>query len=88
MRPGDSGFGEELAERFGTLTTVNDGQVNKKRTYPTDQPPMYAAFDQTLANAIAGQGQPAASGEEARNTIRIIELARESSALGRTLAFN
>ncbi|RAL13073.1 NAD binding Rossmann fold oxidoreductase [Aspergillus homomorphus CBS 101889] len=86
MRPGDSGFAEEPSERFGTLVTVKDGRPSKS-AFPTDKPPTYVAFYQTLADALAGACRPAASGEEARNTIRIIELARESSTLGRTLDF-
>lgn len=66
--------------------TIVNGKPTKAE-YPTDTPPTYAAFYQTLADALAGKGKPAASAEEARDVIRIIELARESSKVGKVLDF-
>lgn len=54
--------------------------------YPTfSPPPTYAAFYTQLANALAGEGEVPVKAEEARDVIRLIELARRSAGEGRTL---
>jgi hypothetical protein len=44
-------------------------------------------FYRDVANAVMGAGTLTAKPETARDSIRLIELARESSQLGRTVDF-
>lgn len=52
---------------------------------PTVEPPTYTEYYRKLARALAGQGELPTSGEEAAEVIRLIELAKESSKLGKTM---
>ncbi|PWY85847.1 NAD(P)-binding protein [Aspergillus sclerotioniger CBS 115572] len=83
-KPGDSGFGREPSERYGTLTTVQDGKFVKE-VAPTVEPPTWTEYYRKLARALAGEGDLPASGAEAREIIRLIELTQESSKLGKTV---
>lgn len=49
------------------------------------EPPTYTEYYRKFVRALGGEGQLPASGEEAREVIRLIELARESSRTGRTV---
>lgn len=69
---------------LGFLTTIQDGKPVKE-VYPTVEPPTWSEYYRKLARALAGQGELPASGAEAREIIRIIELAKESSRLGKTM---
>lgn len=82
--PQDKGYGREPNERYGTLTTIHNGKPIKE-VVPTVEPPTYTEYYRKLVRALNGQGELPASGEEAREVIRLIELARESSSTGRTL---
>ncbi|KAA8647669.1 hypothetical protein EYZ11_007386 [Aspergillus tanneri] len=84
MKPGDSAYGREPSERYGTLTTIQDGKPVKEIT-PTVEPPTWTEYYRKLARALAGEGDLPASGAEAREVIRLIELAKESSRLGKTM---
>ncbi|KAL4980150.1 hypothetical protein BDW66DRAFT_125741 [Aspergillus desertorum] len=86
MRPGDSGYGREPSERYGTLTTIKDGKPVREVT-PTVEPPTWSEYYRKMARALAGEGELPASGEEAAEVIRLIELAQESSKQGKTLDF-
>lgn len=68
----------------GTLTTIQDGKPVKE-VAPTVEPPTYTEYYRKFARALAGQGDLPASGAEAAEVIRLIELAKESSKLGKTL---
>lgn len=84
MKPDESGYGREPSERYGTLTTFQDGKLVKE-VVPTVEPPTYTEYYRKFARALGGEGQLPASGAEAAEVIRLIELARESSETGRTL---
>ncbi|KAJ5833602.1 hypothetical protein N7474_001913 [Penicillium riverlandense] len=84
IMPADNGYGREPSERYGTLTTIQKGSPVKE-IVPTVEPPTYTEYYRKLARALGGEGALPASGAEAREVIRLIELARESSATGRTL---
>ncbi|KAI9369690.1 hypothetical protein BJX61DRAFT_133587 [Aspergillus egyptiacus] len=86
MKPGDSGYGREPSERYGTLTTVQNGKPVREIT-PTVEPPTWTEYYRKMARALAGEGELPASGAEAAEIIRLIELAQESSKQGRTLDF-
>ncbi|KAI4267540.1 MAG: hypothetical protein L6R38_008221 [Xanthoria sp. 2 TBL-2021] len=87
MRPGDAGFGIEPQDHAGTLTTPINSILTSK-PHPTVQPTAettYKAIYTQLAAAVAGKGDVAVKAEEAREVIRLIELARRSSKEGRTV---
>ena len=82
--PQDKGYGREPSERYGALTTIQNGKPVKE-VVPTVEPPTYTEYYRKLVRALNGEGNLPASGAEAREVIRLIELARESSRTGRTL---
>ncbi|KAG2016648.1 hypothetical protein GB937_006126 [Aspergillus fischeri] len=84
MRPGDNGYAREPSDRYGTLTTIQDGKPVAE-IFPTVEPPTYTEYYRKLARALAGEGDLPASGAEAAKVIRLIELAKESSKLGKTI---
>ncbi|KXG50061.1 uncharacterized protein PGRI_060280 [Penicillium griseofulvum] len=84
IMPQDKGYGREPSERYGTLTTIQNGKPVKE-VVPTVEPPTYTEYYRKLVRALDGEGELPASGVEAREVIRLIELARESSSTGRTL---
>lgn len=64
---------------------MKDGKPSAE-IVPTEGP-TYVEYYRTLARALAGEGDLPASGAEASQVIRLIELAKESSKQGKTLAF-
>lgn len=68
----------------GTLTTIQDGKPVSE-IFPTVEPPTYTEYYRKFARALAGEGDLPASGAEAAKVIRLIELAKESSKLGKTI---
>ncbi|KAJ5721926.1 uncharacterized protein N7483_009860 [Penicillium malachiteum] len=86
--PVDEGFGEESGERYGVLTAKqSDGSVVEKVIIPV-QHPTWAEYYRKLACTLSGQGTVPVSGSEARDIIRIIELAVLSSKLGESIEFS
>ncbi|KAL8854133.1 MAG: hypothetical protein Q9221_001055 [Calogaya cf. arnoldii] len=87
MRPGDAGFGIEPEDRHGTLTIFENNTPTSK-PHPTVQPRAditYKVIYKDLAAAVAGKGDVAVKAKEAREVIRLIELAKKSSEEGRTV---
>jgi len=83
MKPGDELYGFEDESRYGTLTTVENGKTVTSRT-PTlrgDWPRIYREF----ASAIQHGSELPVTGEQARNTIKIIEAMVASSESGQRL---
>ena len=72
-----------LTSATGTLTTIQDGKPVKE-IVPTVEPPTYTEYYRKFARALSGEQMPA-SGAEASEVIRLIELAKESSRTGKTL---
>ena len=81
MAPGDPGFGDEDAGAHGTLTRM-DGDTPRRETVPT-APGRYLSFYEDLARALRTGSPPPVPAVEARDVIRIIELALESDREGR-----
>ena len=79
-------WGEEPSELWGKLNTEFAGLrfMGQVETLPGD----YRAFYQNIADAISGRAELAVKPEEAKNTIRIIELAARSNEEKRTLPFS
>ncbi|WP_055106168.1 oxidoreductase [Paenibacillus ihumii] len=84
--PGDEGWGRDPEANYGKLTTELGG-LTVSGTVETLHG-SYESFYRQLADAIRF-GQPApVSAEDARNVIRIIELAMESHSKGRVLTLD
>jgi predicted dehydrogenase len=77
-------WGEEPQELWGTLTTEEAGQQVERRVETLAG--NYIAFYQNIADVIAGRAQLAVKPDEAKDTIRIIELAIQSNEQKRTVA--
>jgi predicted dehydrogenase len=77
---GDLAWGEEPESLWGTLKLA-DGSETKVRTEAGD----YRGYYANVRDAILGAAPIAVPGTDAWRTTRIIELARQSSAEGRTL---
>lgn len=83
MKPTDERYGLEDESRYGTLTTIEDGKVVSSRT-PTlkgDWPGIYRDF----ASAIQHGSELPVTGEQARNTISVIEAMVASSKNGQRI---
>jgi len=78
QRPTSEGWGKETEERWGTINTTLGGLHfrGKVETFAG----RYTDYYQNIADAIRGRAELSVKPEDAANTIRIIELAFESSA--------
>lgn len=83
-RPGDAGFGEDPENHFGTLTTISNGESTRK-VVDTAQPSTYVEYYRLLAKALRGEGESPVKAEEARDVLRIVVAAIESSRSGKTV---
>jgi scyllo-inositol 2-dehydrogenase (NADP+) len=77
LTPSATKWGEEPEEQWGTLYT-QEGELPLQRRIETI-PGRYRAYYENLVDAINGEAELKVNPEEAMNTIRIIELAMESS---------
>ncbi|PGH07542.1 hypothetical protein AJ79_06277 [Helicocarpus griseus UAMH5409] len=84
VRPGGDGYGKEPSDRYGVLTSYKDGALTSE-VVATVEPPTYVDYYRRFAKALAGGGDVPVSASEASDVIRLIELAKESSRLGKTL---
>ncbi|KAK9311004.1 NAD binding Rossmann fold oxidoreductase [Lipomyces starkeyi] len=84
-KPGDGSFGVDPDSRYGAIVSAIDGRL-VKRSFRTCKPPTYVEFYNLLAKSILGQGDVPVKAEDARNVIRIIELAIKSCNEGRKLS--
>jgi scyllo-inositol 2-dehydrogenase (NADP+) len=76
--PASEGWGEETEERWGVLNTTVGGVHLRGRVETLAG--RYADYYRNVADAIRGRAELIVKPEEAANTIRVIELALESSA--------
>lgn len=83
-RPGDPVFGIEPEGQHAQVTTTVDGQAFSSRREPS-LPGCHVEFYLRLRAAIEHGAELPVQAEEARDVIRIIELARRSHAEGRRL---
>jgi scyllo-inositol 2-dehydrogenase (NADP+) len=82
-RPGDNGWGKEPPADYG-LITIDDENEDYDGMVET-LPGNYMAFYDNVHAVLTEGATPAVSPEEARNVIRLIELARESNERGEAL---
>jgi predicted dehydrogenase len=71
--------------KLGVLTTIDQNGQPSAEKVPTVEGPTWVEYYRKLARALAGESELPASGAEASQVIRLIELARESSKLGKTM---
>jgi predicted dehydrogenase len=57
----------------------------KRSVYPSVQPTTYLEYYKIMAKALKGEGEVPVKPEDARDVLRIIELAIKSSEEGRTV---
>ncbi|KAI1612025.1 NAD binding Rossmann fold oxidoreductase [Exophiala viscosa] len=85
LKPGDKGYGLEPEESYGTLNLSKDGKFVSE-VAPTVKPATYVEYYRRLAAALSRDAsQIPVPPEQAVGLIRLVELARESSRLGKTL---
>src|SRR6266478_9534178 len=84
--PSETNWGKEPKDQWGSLLTQVSG-LNLERQIET-LAGCYQAFYENVVDAISGRAELAVKPEEARNTIRIIELAIESSQQKRAVPFS
>jgi predicted dehydrogenase len=82
--PLSEGWGVESRMQWGTINTDIDGLHFHGKI--ETKPGAYGIFYSELCNAIAEEGEVPVKPEDARNAIRIIEMAQQSSNEQRTLA--
>jgi hypothetical protein len=68
----------------GILTTM-DGNSPTSVLFPNVEPTTYSVFYEQFSEALSGQGDVPVKPEEARDVIKLVELALESSRSGKTL---
>ncbi len=84
--PAEPGWGDEPEERWGALDTEVAGLHVRARVETL--PGTYQEFYRNVLDAIRGHAEIAVRPEEARDTIRVIELAAEASAAMRAVPFS
>lgn len=83
LTPSESDWGTEPKEQWGMLITQTGG-LDLEGQVKT-MPGCYQGFYQNIAEVISGRAELSVKPEEARSTIRLIELARESNEQERTV---
>jgi scyllo-inositol 2-dehydrogenase (NADP+) len=84
--PSESNWGDEPREQWGALITQVGGLELEGQVKTIAG--CYQSFYQNIVDVISGRAELAVKPEEARNTIRIIELAIESNEQKRTIHFS
>ncbi|WP_299617665.1 oxidoreductase [Pelagibius sp.] len=83
MTPLDEGFGVEPQDRWARVTTYQDGQASTR--FEPSLPGAHHRFYALLREALESGTPPPVRAEEARDTIRLIEMIRDSSDSGARL---
>lgn len=87
LKPGNKGFGIESDDRSGKLVVL-DGDKPKQSFCKNVEPETYAKLYEGLSKAIEGAGEKGipVKASEARDVLRIIEAARESTKSGKSVS--
>jgi len=86
LLPGSEGWGEDPESAWGKMNTNYEGK-RLEGPYPT-QPGDYAAFYDNVFNAIQSGSPLEVTPEQARDVVRIIEAAYESSRDGKVVTLS
>lgn len=84
--PTEPNWGEESKELWGKLNTEIDGLHFEGHIETI--PGSYHSYFQNIVEAVAGRAELAVTAEHGRNTIRVIELAMQSSEEKRSIPFS
>lgn len=84
--PGHKDFGVDPEDHYGTLIHIPKEKAEPQvKKYPTVTPATYVEYYRTFARALRGQGEVPVKAAGARDVLKIIEMAKESSKEGRTI---
>jgi len=86
LKPGGKGFGLESEENSGKLVVL-EGDKPKSSVFKNVEPKTYATLYEGFAKAVGGGGESAVpvKAQDARDVLRIIEAAIDSSRSGKTI---
>ncbi len=86
MTPEDPGYGIESEDRWAKVTSLVKGKLFARQE--PSIPGAHYEYYRGMGEAIERGGRPPVLAEEARQTIRMIEAARQSSEEGRRIEFS
>ncbi|KAI0194235.1 hypothetical protein F4808DRAFT_441440 [Astrocystis sublimbata] len=79
MKTSDAQFGRDDEEWHGKLVTVDADEKMSEKVLPNVEPVTYSKIYELFGEALRGNGQVPVPASEARDVLRILEAARESS---------
>ncbi|KAI0427226.1 hypothetical protein F5Y09DRAFT_316773 [Xylaria sp. FL1042] len=83
MKTSDAQFGRDSEEWHGRLITVGEDGEMREEVCPNVEPVTYRRIYELLGEALRGKGPVPVPASEARDVLRILEAARESTMTGR-----
>ncbi|KAI0814675.1 hypothetical protein GGR55DRAFT_632740 [Xylaria sp. FL0064] len=83
MKTTDAQFGRDSEEWHGRLITVGEDGQMREEVCPNVEPVTYRRIYELLGEALRGKGPVPVPASEARDVLRILEAARESTLTGR-----
>ncbi|KAF2973248.1 hypothetical protein GQX73_g248 [Xylaria multiplex] len=88
MKTSDTQFGLDSEGWHGRLVTVTENGEASEVVYPNVKPVTYRGIYEAFGEALRGKGPVPVPASEARDVLRILEAARESSLSGREVQFS
>ncbi|KAI0977278.1 hypothetical protein F4678DRAFT_412374 [Xylaria arbuscula] len=85
LKTSDEKFGRDPEEYHGQLITVAEDGKLREEVHPNVEPLTYSKIYELLGEALQGKGPVPVPASEARDVLRILEAARESSLTGREI---
>ncbi|KAI1437392.1 hypothetical protein GGR50DRAFT_644770 [Xylaria sp. CBS 124048] len=79
MKTSDSQFGKDPEAFHGRLVRVGEGEKMNEEAWPNVEPVTYSKIYELFGEALRGNGPVPVPATEARDVLRILEAARESS---------
>ncbi|KAH8166145.1 hypothetical protein CIB48_g2104 [Xylaria polymorpha] len=79
MTTGDARFGRDPEELHGRLVTVGENETMSEKVLPNVEPVTYKKIYELFGEALRGNGPVPVPASEARDVLRILEAAKESS---------
>ncbi|KAJ3556180.1 hypothetical protein NPX13_g10196 [Xylaria arbuscula] len=83
MKTSDAQFGRDADEWHGRLVTIGEDGKVREEVCPNVEPVTYRKIYELFGEALRGNGPVPVPASEARDVLRILEAARESSLTGR-----
>ncbi|KAJ2966103.1 hypothetical protein NUW58_g10745 [Xylaria curta] len=85
MKTTDAQFGWDSDESHGRLVTVGEGEKMREEVCPNVEPVTYKKIYELFGEALRGKGPVPVPASQARDVLRILEAARESSLTRREI---